>query len=69
MTSSTPLIFEYALKFPNGLYYTGRTNSESEPNNWMQGEKNDAYTFTEKGAYNKKDSSECFSACIVEHIL
>jgi len=60
--------FEYALKFPNGKYYTGRVNSDSKPDYW-QGEKREAYTFTEKGAYRKKDSLECFSSCIVERVI
>lgn len=68
MNTLIPLIFEYALKFPNGTYYTGRANSEHLPNNW-QGDKREAFTFTEKGAYLKKDSLDCFSQCTVEHIL
>lgn len=63
-----PLIFEYALKFPNGKYYTGRVNSDLRPDYW-QGEKREAYTFTEFGAYKKKDSLECFSSCVVEKVL
>jgi len=60
--------FEYALKFPNGKYYTGRVNSDALPNYW-QGEKHEAFTFTLAGAYKKKDSLECFSSCVVEKIL
>lgn len=60
--------FEYALKFPNGKYYTGRVNSESKPDYW-QGEKHEAYTMTEFGAYKKKDSLDCFKLCTVEKVL
>jgi hypothetical protein len=63
-----PLIFEYALKFPNGKFYNGRVNSEALPDYW-QGDKKEAFTFTLAGAYKKKDSLECFSSCIVEKIL
>ena len=62
-----PFTFEYALKFPNGKYYTGRVNSESKPDYW-QGEKREAYTMTEFAAYKKKDSLECFASCTVEKI-
>lgn len=62
------LIFEYALKFPNGRYYTGRVNSAEKPDYW-QGEKREAFTYTLAGAYKKKDSLECFSSCVVEKIL
>jgi len=60
--------FEYALKFPNGKYYTGRVNSESKPDYW-QGENHEAYTMTEFGAYKKKDSLDCFKLCTVEKVL
>lgn len=63
-----PLIFEYALKFPNGKYYTGRVNSEALPDYW-QGEKREAYTMTEHGAYTKKDSLSCFADCTVEKVV
>lgn len=63
-----PFTFEYALKFPNGKYYTGRVNSDSLPNNW-QGEKKESFTFTEHGAYKKKDSLFCFAECTVEKVL
>jgi hypothetical protein len=60
-----PLIFEYALKFPNGKYYTGRVNSPELPDYW-QGEKREAITYTtEKGAYEKRDSLFCFASCVV----
>ena len=63
-----PLIFEYALKFPNGKYYTGRVNSEALPDYW-QGEKHEAYTMTEHGAYKKRDSLSCFVECTVEKVI
>ena len=62
------LVFEYALKFPNGKYYTGRVNSDSQPDYW-QGEKHEAYTFTEHGAHVRKDSLECFASCVVEKVI
>jgi hypothetical protein len=60
--------YEYALRFPNGLYYTGRANSESEPNAW-QGELHQAFTYTEEGAYYKKYSLDCFSNTTVVRVL
>lgn len=60
--------FEYALKFPNGKYYTGRVNSDALPDYW-QGEKHEAYTMTEFAAYKKKDSLDCFKLCTVEKVL
>jgi hypothetical protein len=63
-----PFTFQYALKFPNGKYYTGRVNSESRPDYW-QSEKKEAYTFTEFGAYKKKESLFCFAECTVEKVL
>lgn len=41
--------FNYAIKFPNGKYYTGRAGEG------FQGEKHEAFTYTEKGAYGKID--------------
>ena len=65
---NSPLVFEYALKFPNGKYYTGRVNSEALPDYW-QGDKREAFTYTLEGAHKKKDSLACFSSCVVEKIL
>jgi len=62
------LTFEYAIKFPNGTYYTGRVNSDEKPNYW-QGKKDEAFTFTEFGAHNKINNGFCFKDCIVERIL
>lgn len=67
-TMNPPLVFEYALRFQNGKYYTGRVNSDALPDYW-QGEKHEAYTFTEKGAYAKKDSLFCFANCTVEKVI
>lgn len=63
-----PLVFEYALKFPNGKYYTGRVNSPELPDYW-QGEKHEAYTMTEYGAHKKKDFLFCFAECTVEKVV
>ncbi len=60
--------FEYALQFPNGLYYTGRVNSEAEPNAW-QGKAHEAFGYAERGAYTKKASMECFAECTVVHLF
>jgi len=60
--------FEYALQFRNGLYYTGRVNSEAEPNAW-QGEAHQAFCYTENGAYIKKAMQECFAECTVVHLF
>jgi hypothetical protein len=63
-----PFEFQYVLKFPNGKYYTGRVNSPELPDYW-QGEKHEAYTMTEYGAYTKKDSLSCFAECTVEKVV
>ena len=56
--------FNYVLRFPNGTYYTGRVNSDKEPNAW-QGEAHQAFTYTQRGAYTKKQL-ECFRDCAVD---
>ena len=56
--------FNYALRFPNGTYYTGRVNSDKEPNAW-QGKAHQAFTYTQHGAYVKKQQFECFKDCDV----
>ena len=66
--SNQPLIFDHAIKFPNGLYYTGRTNNAARPDYW-QGPKHEAVTYTEKGAYHKRDAFDCFANCTVERLL
>jgi len=61
--------YEYAIRFPNGLYYTGRVNSDAEPNAW-QGRIVLAFTFTEEGAYKKIASlPDVFAGCVVQRIL
>lgn len=60
--------FEYAIKFPNGLYYTGEVNTATNMNAW-QGEKNKAFTYTYFGAQNKIQSQFCFSNCEIEKVI
>jgi hypothetical protein len=62
------LIFEYALRSPDGRYYTGRVNHENEPEAWLD-EKHKAFTYTSTRAYAKVDSLECFRNFTVERIL
>ena len=61
------LEFNYAIVFPNGKYYTGRTGQ------CEQGEKSEAFTYTEKGAYAKIDrlgkSSEFWKKAIVKRVF
>jgi len=61
------LQFDYALRFPNGKFYTGRVNSDAEPNAW-QGEKHEAFTYTENGAYVKRNSLDCFKLCVIVNV-
>lgn len=61
------LEFHYALRSPTGLYYTGRVNSDSEPDAWL-GPKHKAFTYTEKGAHVKKDNFACFRSFTVERV-
>ena len=67
--NTAPLKFEFALQFPNGTYYTGRANSDDKPDYWQSAHKRDAFTFTEKGAYVKRDSLGCFASCTVVRLL
>lgn len=61
--------FEYALRSPDGRYYTGRVNSESEPEAWL-GPKHKAFTYTEEGAHNKlKLQPFAFRNFTVERVL
>ena len=46
------MLFEYAIQFPNGLYYTGRVSSDALPD-YDRGTKNEAFTYTREGAYNR----------------
>lgn len=62
------LFFGYAIKLPDGGYYTGRVNSAAEPNAWS-GKKAEAFTYTERGAYNKIDRCPAFAGCSVERVL
>lgn len=62
------LEFNYAIKFTDGTYYTGRVNSDNEPNAW-KGNKDQAFTYTMQGAYRKIDSIDCFKNCTVERVL
>lgn len=68
MLDPNELKFEYAIQFPDGSFYTGRVNSPAEPNAW-QGARHEAFTFTERGAYTKRDRLACFAGCTVVHIL
>lgn len=61
------LVTEYALQFPNGLYFTGRVNSYKEPTAW-QGERHHAFTYTEQGAHTKTRLGP-FKNCTVVKVL
>jgi len=50
------MLFNYAIKWPSGKYYTGRVTSDSKPN-YDRGEKIEAYTYTKEGAYRKIQST------------
>lgn len=47
MYNPAELEFNYAIRFADGTYYTGRAGLE------YKGPKREAFTFTERGAYNK----------------
>jgi hypothetical protein len=75
MTNTTSRVFEYAIKFPNGTYYTSGALEweyhvgKSSPEN-IKNSKRLAYTFTEKGAHSAiLRSPEMFKGCTVEHLL
>ncbi len=51
-----PMLFNYALRFPSGLFYTGRVTSDSKPD-YDRGEKSEAFTYTQEGAYRKIQST------------
>ena len=49
------MLFEYAIQFADGLYYTGRVTSDAHPN-YDRGTQSDAFTYTIEGAYNRLQS-------------
>ena len=57
----------YALKFPNGSYYTGRVNTDSEPNAW-QGTKRQAWTYGIYMADHHLTMTPYFRNCTVEYV-
>lgn len=61
-------VYAYALRFPNGTFYTGRVNSDDKPDYWA-GPVHEAFTFSEAGAYRKRDASWCFRYCTVERVI
>ena len=63
MGISVMFTFEYALKAPNGLYYTGKAGDG------CLGDKYQAFTYTETGAYRKIDTNPAFKGFTVERIL
>lgn len=64
------LQFEYAIRYPNGKFYTGRVTSPEEPNA-HQGESFQAFTYTEAGAHAKIDQDRTghFAGCTVVHVI
>ena len=59
--------FEYVLQRPDGKCYTGAVR-ENEEENWTS-KKNEAYTFTAKGAaYKKRCNQQYFNHCKIIHI-
>lgn len=68
LAQSHNLVFEYALQYPNGSYYTGRVTSDREPHA-NEGTEREAFTYTEKGAYVKRDSHWHFHGCTVKKII
>lgn len=62
------LLYEYAIKFENNLYYTGRVNSNENPN-YLQGKKHQAFTYTESSAYRLIERKFYFKNCTVEKII
>ena len=74
MQRSDPIFPSYcfALKFPDGTYFNGQRDSYNPAlvNLPYCGNRQQAYTYTEQGAYAKRDSDPSrFAACIVERIL
>jgi hypothetical protein len=65
------LSYAYAIKFPDGTYYTGEVNTEANPNAW-KGPRSQAFTYTETGAHRKINMDcfkDCFKGCTVERVL
>lgn len=60
------LIFEYAIRLSDGKFYTGKAGIEA------YGEKNEAFTYTEKGAHAKiermKHTDDYWANATVERI-
>lgn len=59
------LEFNYAIRFADGTYYTGKAGDE------MQGKRSEAFTYTQNGAYAKIDRlkhSPWFNNATVEQV-
>lgn len=56
----------WALRFPNGTYYTGRVTSDERPN-YHQGSHSEAFCFTYRGALHRCKQLP-FLTCIIEDI-
>ncbi len=72
------MIFEYAIKFPNGTYFSG-PHYDHKAGKYVycrEGEKplsssnrQEAYTYTERRAYNiLRDNQHIFKGCVVERL-
>lgn len=55
----------YVLQFLNGKYYSGRVNSDAEPNAWQCDNASDAFGYSKEGAENQKNLFFCFKDCII----
>ena len=52
--------FEYAIQFPDGSFYNGNAGPNIKTNKPLE-----VYTYTQEGAYKKKQNFPCFSDCKV----
>jgi hypothetical protein len=59
----TPMLFEYAIRNPDGLFYRGSVYGDSR--DWTDS-RFDMFTYTEMGAYRKLDLFPAmFADCVV----
>ena len=68
----THFLFEYAILFPDGQYYTGPSNTASgiKQDQTHRGPIHKAYTYAERRAYQLlADYQDVFAGCEVRKVL
>lgn len=75
MNQTPALLFEYAIKFPDGTYYQGPRYDAKQKrlvhdNPSLRGPKHQAYTYTEHRAFVIiTQNKETFEGCAIERVV